>query len=173
MARLLLRTREDFVLPIFHRGAAQIVPIPCYHPYIRMCAVTPGEEHGWRPPKRREQLRSFEAIVDTGASLTNLPFDVWTRVESEIRWLDRADADVIAIGGQAHDFRLGRVLLAAMDSQRRWMPPAWTLARCLDEKTDEPIPALLGLLSPFLMSGRRVRHVEGNADRPEWWLEDG
>jgi hypothetical protein len=109
--------------------------------------------------------------VDTGASLTNLPFDVWTRAESDIRWLERADSDPIAIGGTRHPFRLGRVLLAAMDWQGRWMPPAWTLARCLAE-TDEPIPALLGLMSPFLMGGRWVRHAEGHTDRPEWWLED-
>jgi hypothetical protein len=96
---------------------------------------------------------------------------MWIDIESEIRWLDRVDSDPVAIGGTTHSFRLGRVLLAAMDWQGRGMSPAWTLARCLDE-TDEPIPALLGLMSPFLTQGRRMQHAETAADRPEWWLED-
>jgi hypothetical protein len=172
MARLRLDIRADWTIPIRHSGVAQTVPIPCYHPYVWLHLVRPGEEQSWRPPKRQGGVRLFEAVVDTGASLTNLPFHVWAAAEAEIRWLNREDTDSIAIGGREHDFRLGRVLLAASDEKGRWMPPAWTLARCLAE-TEDPIPALLGLMSPFLMSGRRIRHAESPADRPEWWLEGG
>ncbi len=171
MARLMLDTREDWTLPIRHTGAGQTVPVPCYHPYVQLYLVPPTEEQGWRPPRQFQRMRRFEAIVDTGASLTNLPHHVWSETSSEIRRVERADTDTIAIGGQRHDFWLGRVLLAAMDRQGGWMPPQWTLVRCL-EPTENPIPALLGLLSPFLMSGRRVRHEPANTDRPEWWLED-
>lgn len=177
MARLLLEARVDFTVPCVYRGTTPptTVHIPCYHPYVRLYLVPPAEVVGWRPPQDLGHARLFDAIVDTGASLTNLPHDVWTVIDgtstSEIRWLERTESDPIHIGGQRHNFRLGRVLLAAMDWQGRWMPPAWTTVRCLDQ-TDEPIPALLGLLSPFLTERRQLRHADDNRSRPVWWLED-
>jgi hypothetical protein len=178
--RLLLDTRAEFTIPRVYRGnaAPEIVPIPCYKLYVRMCFVPPEQEREWRPPPQFREERLFEAIVDTGASLTNLPYDVWSATGGpgggEIRGLEVAERDDVRIGGQTFTYRLGQVLLAALDWRGRWMPPSWTTVRCLDEQedADEPVPPLLGLLSPFLTNGRLIRHVDANADLPEWWLED-
>jgi hypothetical protein len=179
--KLLLDTRAEYTIPRVYRGTAapEIVSIPCYKLYVRMYLVPPGEERGWRPPPQFRQERLFDAIVDTGASLTNLPHGVWSEIAGsdggEVRDLELAERETVSLGGRTHTFRLGRVLLAAMDWRGRWMPPAWTTVRCLDE-TDDPPPALLGLLSPFLMAHHRIRHA-GEARRPngdthpEWWLE--
>jgi hypothetical protein len=173
VARLALQTRIDSTDECLYRGVTppEVVAIPNYKPYIRLYITPPDVPDGWRPNDTLDRARRLNAIVDTGASISHLPFEVWSEFTGEIRWLDRADAASVRVGGAEHNYRLGRVRLAATDRDGRWMPPAWTLARCLDE-TDEPIPPLLGLLSPFLMNGRRFHHRNANADLPEWWLED-
>lgn len=173
MAHLVLRTRIDSVDTTIYRGVKppDTVSIPNYKPILRLYLVPPDAPDGWRPQGGVERARRADAIVDTGASVTNLPFEVWSEFEGEIRWLERVDDDPVRVGGRVHNYRLGRVRLAATDQFGRWMPPAWALARCLNE-SDEPIPPLLGLLSPFLMNGRRFRHNLTPTDLPEWWLED-
>lgn len=173
MARLTLQTRIDSTDEYVYRGVTppEIVAVPNYKPYIRLYLVPPTVDDGWRPSGNPDRVRRLNAIVDTGASITNLPFEVWSGFEGEIRWLERVAEDPVRVGGREHRYRLGRVRLAAPDQFGRWMPPAWTLARCL-EQTDDPIPSLLGLLSPFLTNGRLIRHVDANSDRPQWWLED-
>lgn len=173
MARLALHTRIDSSDEHVYRGVTppEIVSIPNYKPVIRLYLVPPDAPDGWRPQGVLERTRRADAIVDTGASLTNLPFEVWSEFTGELRWLERVSAEPVRVGGREHTYRLGRVRLAATDQSGRWMPPAWVLARCLAE-CEEPIPPLLGLLSPFLMNGRRFRHNPTPADLPEWWLED-
>ncbi len=177
MARLVLYSRIDSTDAFVYRGVTppEVISIPNYKPIIRLYIVPPEFADGWRPNGELDRRRRTDAIVDTGASVTNLPFEVWSEFEGEIRWLERVEDDPVRVGGRSHSYRLGRVRLAATDRDGRWMPPVWTLARCLAE-TDEPIPPLLGLLSPFLMDRHRIRHV-GEARRPdgttcpEWWLE--
>ena len=173
MARLRLQTRTEYTIACTYRGTTppQTVLVPGYKPYVRLHSVTPGTERGWRPPKVLDEARTFDAVVDTGASITNLPHGVWSAFESEIRWLAQAGPETVGLGGAEYPFRLGRVLLAALDWQGRWMPPAWTVARLL-EPTAESVPPLLGLLSPFLTLGRLVRHEDDTADHPGYWLED-
>lgn len=173
MARLRLQTRTEYTVECAYRGTTppQTVWVPGYKPYVRLHVVKPDTEHGWRPPKSPDESRTFDAVVDTGASISNLPYAVWSPFESDVRWLERTAADTVGLGGDSYGFRLGRVLIAASDWQGRWMPPEWTLARCLDE-TPDPVPPLLGLLSPFLTRGRRVRHDDAHTDTPAYWLED-
>lgn len=173
MPRLRLQTRTEYTIDCAYRGTTppQTVSLPGYKPYVRLYLIPPTAERGWRPPKRLDQARRFAAIVDTGSSISNLPYEVWGGIASEVRWLEQTEPETVGIGGESYPFRLGRVLLAAVDWQGRWMPPEWTVARLL-EPTAEPIPPLLGLLSPFLMNGRRLRHEDTNVDTPIYWLED-
>lgn len=177
MARLHLETRPAFYVPYWYRGTPNPtrIDIPNYKLYVLLYAVPPDERPGWRPDELEEE-RTFEAMVDTGASLTSLPYHIWQRFEDDIRWLDRVDDEPIGLGGETYPYRLGRVLLAALDLDGRWLPPGWATVRCLDD-SPEPIPALLGLQSPFLAGRRLLRHVGHDGDdleqtAPDYWLED-
>lgn len=172
MAHLKLETRIDFTVPYVYRGVTppELIAIPNYKAYVRLTFVPPVERD-WHPDRNQAVARRFEAIVDTGASLSSLPYQIWAAYESEIRWIERADDDPIALGGEILHYRLGRVLLAATDLDGRWFPPEWTLARCLQE-TESPLPALLGLQWPFLTGGHRLRHDGLPGEQPTWWLEE-
>ena len=84
---------------------------------------------------------------------------------------------MVAVAGLNLTYQLGRVRLAAFDNDGRWLPPAWMVAaRCWHYHENAP-PPLLGLTSPFLTNGRRLRHAASTKDQsgqvtPEWWLED-
>jgi len=174
LARLRLRTR---VYPenLTYAGTGEKIPVPTLRLFIALNFVAPDQQPHWRPSKEVNQLRRFDAVVDTGAMLTNIPYEIWEPFASEIRWPYSESTDV-RVAGITLSYHLGRVMLAALDNDNRWMPPAWTLARCWHYKEDAPSP-LLGLTSPFLTNNRNLRHV-GPAGKdiserpPEWWLED-
>jgi hypothetical protein len=178
VARLHLMTSPDFYTSYLYPGTRPptLIDIPNYKLYLHLYAVPPDQRPGWRPDDALDPLRRFSAMVDTGASISSLPFHVWSRFEPDIRWLDRVDDVPIRFGGETYPYRLGRVLLAAIDLDGRWLPPDWALVRCLDD-APEPIPALLGLQSPFLTHRRLLRHTGHAGDDPEltapdYWLED-
>lgn len=108
--------------------------------------------------------------MDTGAPFTVLPHHVWQPFESEIRWIESAGPEpVMRIAGAKSRFQFGRVFLSAFDDLGNSMPPAWTLACCLDSASPTKT-ALLDLRSELLMNRRRLRHA--GETPPLWWLED-
>lgn len=176
MARLRLNTRIPFVDSHRYPGTGETVVLPSYRLHLKLHFVPPDLDSVEYEQQTLDQSRRFSAIVDTGASLTNLPYEIWEPFAAEIRWLDPSPASVrlVSIGGSTASYQLGRIRLMASDIEGRHFPAEWTVARCL-HFTEEPMQALLGLYSPFLMNRRILRH-NGNARRdlgpPEWWLED-
>ena len=81
--------------------------------------------------------------MDTGASLTNIPYEIWEPFATEIQWLAQPPGpSVVAVAGSTLTYQLGRVNLAAFDNDGRWMPPAWTLACCWHYQDNAPTPLL-------------------------------
>jgi hypothetical protein len=175
LARLRLRT-WTLTEQLVYRATGEVISHPAYRLMVRMEFVHPDKVFSWRPRKDSRQARRFDAVVDTGASLSNIPYEIWEPFASEIRWIKTANQEnIIRVGGMSIRYRLGRVMLAVIDNDLHWMPPAWTVARFWDYYEDVP-PPLLGLSSPFLMNGRTIRHAissrSGSAAVPVWWLED-
>jgi hypothetical protein len=155
---------------IRYRGTGEIVAMPTYRLYLSLHFVPPESASDWRPRGQLDQLRRFDAIVDTGAQLSCLPFEIWEPFESEIQWLTTVpERQLIRLAGVTTEYRLGRILLGATDTENRWLPPTWIVARCC-RATDLPFPSLLGLTSSLLMSERRIRHQASTS--PSWWLEE-
>ncbi len=174
MARLRLRTRthtEDLT----YTGTGEVVAMPTFRLFVGLHFVRPNEQPNWRPRAEINQLRRFDAVVDTGAMLTNIPYEIWEPFANEIQWPTSVSGQV-KVAGVNLSYQLGRVMLAALDNDNRWMPPAWTVARCWHYKENAPSP-LLGLTSPFLTNNRSLRHTSPTGkgvgeEQPEWWLED-
>jgi hypothetical protein len=175
LARLRLRTRiqsENIVYP----GTGETVPAPTFRLHVSLHFVNPGASKEWKPNGQIDQLRRFDAIVDTGAMLTNIPYEIWEPFAAEIQWPKTvSEENIVHVAGASLSYQLGRVMLAAMDNDNRWMPPVWTLARCW-HYADESPPPLLGLTSAFFTQKRRLRHSGDSFHStyaiPEWWLED-
>lgn len=176
MARLRLRTRvqsEAFSYP----GTGEIVSMPTCRLLIGLHFVAPTARRDWKPTGQIDQMRRFDAVVDTGAMLTNIPYDVWEPFASEIEWPSAIPAqNAVQVAGTSLTYQLGRVMLAAIDNENRWMEPAWTVARCWHFCENAP-PPLLGLTSPFFMNNKRLRNAgptgnDAGEKLPEWWLED-
>ena len=75
-------------------GAVPLIRhIPWYRLIVRMyVGPAPGEEI--------EDDFAFDAILDTGAPLTCIPFEVWEPFADRIRWLDqppREDVDDLSV----------------------------------------------------------------------------
>lgn len=119
--------------PDRRRCAPFPVDIPNYRLYLQLSAVSPDQRPGWTPDDILDPRRRFPAVVDTGASMTSLPHHLWRRFEADTRWLARVDDVPIRFGGETYPYRLGRVLLAAIDLDGRWLPPDWALVRCLSD----------------------------------------
>ncbi len=122
-----------------------------------------------------DQRRRFDAVVDTGARLTTLPYSIWKPFQNEIEFAHDLSREPrqITVGAKTTAYVLGRIRLAALDDDNRWLPLVWTVARCLDSRPD-PHEALLGLTSPFLMNKRKLINKRDALSRsgPEWWIED-
>jgi len=174
LARLRLSTRvrdEQYI----SSSSGETVRMPTLRLHIDLHFVSPNEKQGWRPRGQMDQQRRIDAVVDTGAWLTNIEHDRWEPFASEIHWLSSEPAEILR-GGSTITYRLGLVLLAASDNQNRWMPPAWTVARCLEYHADKPC-SVLGLTSPFFKNNRSLRHASSSANELSdqtqvWWLED-
>ena len=132
--------------------------MPSYRLLTSLYFASADDQDDWQPENELDQPRRFDAVVDTGARLTTLPYAVWQPFTDEIHLLEvKQSQRTIYVKGNTYSYRLGRVLLAAVDNNDRWLPPARTIVCCLDYHPDPP-PALLGLTSPFLSNNRRLRH---------------
>ncbi len=84
MARLRLRTRihtEELTYP----GTGEVIPMPIFRLHVGLHFVSPTAASNWQPSGQIDQLRRFDAIVDTGAMLTNIPYEVWEPFSAEIQ----------------------------------------------------------------------------------------
>lgn len=182
MARINLTTRGAFGVRYQHPNErpGTTTLIRTYHVYISLFVAPRGSGENWRPRGNVGHDRRFEAVVDTGAPITILPFGFWQQFAADVDILAQPSADSqLQIGGSSRNGQLGRLRLGAVDADGHWMPADWTVAIFLDEPsaTGDLRTPLLGLNSHLMLHNRRLRHTrfsegDDHATVPEWCLED-
>jgi hypothetical protein len=169
MASIGLTTLIPYRERIISRLTGEPIDIPAFRLCCRAYWVPVENQNDW---SSRELLpnRIFEAVVDTGAGFTILPYEIWSRCESEVRWIGSNEQNpCVSIAGAVIGYRLGRILLSIFDHDGRCFPTAWTFAKLLEPHEEFQTP-VIGLRSPFLMNGRRIENV--SSEPPAWRLSD-
>lgn len=123
------------------------------------------------------------AIIDTGAPITIIPYNVWTSLAALVHFPAARQSVQGFVGGSAYDAWIGSIWLVAVDREDRYMPPIRVIAHFQQKPCKHPKYVLLGLGHGILEGRRLERRPVFDPTEPEsshytpnyqqqWWLTD-